>query len=214
MHQSHDNWITSDAGTIPGRLFNIESLWEQGAYAWAINYPIYIYPTTPGYHLYVVDGTWFDLDPQKRNPKTNRTIEPPTTAIRPSNHSGTHLPWSPPVSSTKWIIFLRRFGNRAIWRGSGSPPGFYIYCKEPIRIWSEIGGKDTLANQIVPRHGRPLPCGGAISPRGRGDLYRYLNGWLTSPRSQSHSCPWFQMRSRLGCLVRVLALVWWRRLPE
>lgn len=109
-----------------------------------------------------IDGTLFNLGPKKEIPKQT---EPSTGAIRPSNHSGTHLPWSPPVSSTKWIIFLRRFGNRVIWRGSGSPPGFCIYCKEPIRIWLEIGGKDPLANQIVPRHGRPLPCGGAISER-------------------------------------------------
>lgn len=62
---------------------------------------------------------------------------------------------------------------------------FIPIVKEPIRIWLEIGGQDPLANQIVPRHGRPLHAGEAI----RENLYRYLNGRLTSQQSQSHSCP-------------------------
>lgn len=206
MHQSHDNWITSDDGIIPWRLFNIESLWENPRVH--MHGPsIILFISTQPPRTSPIDGTLFDLGPKKETPKQTE----PTIAIRPSNHSGTHLPWSRPVSSTKWIIFLRRFGNRVRWRGSGSPPGFYTYFKEPIRIWLEIGGKDTLANQMVPRHGHPLHAG-ELSVR--GDLYRYLNGWLTSQRSQSHSCPWFQMRSRPVYLVRVPALVWWRRLPE
>lgn len=148
--QSHGVYLISNhyGNNPPGCI----CMGHQWSYLYLPNHP----------QISPIDGTLFNLGPKKEIPKQT---EPSTGAIRPSNHSGTHLPWSPPVSSTKWIIFLRRFGNRVIWRGSGSPPGFCIYCKEPIRIWLEIGGKDPLANQIVPRHGRPLPCGGAISER-------------------------------------------------
>lgn len=133
MHQSHDNWITSDAGTIPRRLLNIESLWEKPGCICMGHQLSYLYlPNHP--RISPIDGTRFNLGPKKETPKQTE----PTVAIRPSNHSGTHLPWSPPVSSTKWIIFLRRFGNRVIWRGSGSPPGFYIYI---VKSRSESGWK-------------------------------------------------------------------------